>query len=309
MRNVRLEGFQVPPLQDLADPRQVDVAGVSTRYYDMGSGSETVVFVCGGNFGSTESATSAYSWNLNAGALAQTNRVILFDKLGQGYTHAPLRDEDYTMGAVVRHICGLLDVLGLKSVHLVGHSRGGFAATRVALERPDLIKTLTIVSSGTLSPGVGTNEVVLAAPPYPSPSREAARWVYENCCFKPQSVTEEWIDAVMDVLRQPSYLEGVDKLIRQQLGLRLFQPDLERMKRETLSWLGEGRLQRPTQIIWGFNDRTAVHERGLQLFNMLSAHERRVTFNLLNEAGHYPFRERPERFNALLSAFVAQYKS
>ncbi|MFM0700679.1 alpha/beta fold hydrolase [Paraburkholderia sediminicola] len=293
----------------LPEPRDIDVGGVRTRYYDIGTGPETIAFVYGGNFGSSESASSAYAWNLNVRPLAARHRVIAFDKLGQGYTEAPRRDEDYTMAAVVDHICQLLDTLKPGPVHLVGHSRGGFASARVTLERPDLVRSLTIVSSGTLSPGVGTNEVVLAAPPYPPFSRESARWVYENYCYQASTVTDEWLDQVMDVLQQPSYLAGVRKMTTDQLGVRVFLPALARMKRETLRWIDEGRLQRPVQLVWGANDRTVVMDRGIELFNMIAAHERRVTLNVFNESGHFPYREHPARFNALLDQFVNQYKA
>jgi 2-hydroxy-6-oxonona-2,4-dienedioate hydrolase len=293
----------------LPEPRNINIAGVDTRYYDIGEGPETIVFVYGGNFGSAESASSAYAWNLNVHALAERHRVIAFDKLGQGYTGAPLRDTDYTMAAVVNHICQLLDALDLSPVHIVGHSRGGFASARVTLERPDLVRSLTIVSSGTLSPGVGTNEVVLAAPPHPPLSRESARWVYENYCYRASTVTDEWIDEVMDVLKHPGYLAAVRKMAEEQLGVRVFLPELARMKRETLRWIDEGRLQRPVQLIWGANDKTVVMDRGIELFNMIAAHERRVTLNVFNESGHFPYREHPARFNALLDRFVTQYKS
>lgn len=288
--------------------KYIDVAGVKTAYHDAGEGPETVLFVYGGNFGGAEASSSAAVWNLNFGPLAQKYRVIAFDKLGQGYTGVPLRDDDYTMAAVVAHARDFIRAMKLPPVHIVGHSRGGFASARLTLEHPELVRSLSIVSSGTLSPGVGTNEVTLASPPFPPFTRESARWVYENYCYKPETVTEAWLDVVMDVLSQPVYREGVKKMVEEKLGVRLFLPDLARYKRETLHWINEGRLQRPTQIVWGFNDRTVVAERGVEMFNMISAHERRTTLNIFNEAGHFVYREHPERFNALLDGFVQLYR-
>lgn len=287
-------------------PRQfVDVGGIRTAYHDLGGGAETIVFIYGGNFGGAEASSSAAVWSMNAVPLSAKYRVVVPDKIGQGYTGVPQRDEDYVMSRVVRHIADFIRVKELAPVHIVGHSRGGFASARVAMEFPELVRSLTIVSSGTLSPGVGTNEVTLANPPYKPFTRESARWVYENYCHKPETVTEEWIDVVMDVLAQPEYRKGVTKMVDERLGARLFLPDLARYKRETLAWINEGRLQRPTQIIWGFNDRTVVAERGVEMFNMISAHERCTTLNLVNEAGHFVYREHPQRFNALLDGFVA----
>jgi pimeloyl-ACP methyl ester carboxylesterase len=167
------------------------------------------------------------------------------------------------------------------------------------------VKSLTVVNSGTLSPGVGTNEVVLAKPPYPAGTRECVRWVYQNYSFNPDIVTDEWVDAVMHTLSLPKYQESVRKLGAEKLNTKLFLPELAREKRETLQWINEGRLQRPVQVIWGFDDRTAVIDRGIELYNMFAKHERRALFHVINQSGHFPFREHPERFNALLGRFVS----
>ena len=292
----------------LPDPKWVDVSGVDTRYFELGAG-RPIVFIYGGNFGSADSASSAPIWKLNLLPLSEKYRVIAFDKLGQGHTGNPLRDDDYTMAAVVRHAAGFLDALGLDGVHLVGHSRGGYAATRIALEHPQRVKSLTIVNSGTLSPRVGTNDVVLSAGPHPPFSREGARWIYERYSFDKTAVTDEWIDTSYEVLNLPKYRESVRKMEEERLKTRLFFPSLARDKRETMGWLAEGRLQRPTQIVWSLNDKTTSFEGGLDLMQIVSAHERRTSFHLFNESGHFPYREHPERFNALVDGFVAQYSA
>jgi len=289
--------------QGLPAGEWIDVSGTRTKYYDRGSG-ETIVFIYGGNFGTSDSASSAYTWSLNFAPLARRFRVVCFDKLGQGFTDNPPND-DYTMRAVVRHARDFIRALNGPPVHLVGHSRGGYAAVRVALEEHDLVKSVTIVNSGTLSPGVGTNEVVLSRPPFPRGSRECVRWVYANYSFSPAIVTEEWVDVVMETLALPKYQESVRKMEGEKLATKLFLPELARQKRETLQWLAEGRLQRPVQVVWGFNDRTAVIERGVEMFQLIAAHERRAQFHVINQSGHFPFREHPDRFNHLLAGFVA----
>ena len=287
----------------MPEGRWLDVDAIRTRYHDAGSG-DPIVFVYGGNFGTGDSASSAYTWNLQLAPLAARHRVIAFDKLGQGFTDNP-RNDDYTMQAVVQHAAGFLRALKLPPVHLVGHSRGGYAAVRLALEHHELVRSVTVVNSGTLSPGVGTNEVVLSRPPYPRGSRECVRWVYQNYSFSPGLVTDDWVDAVMETLALPKYRESVRKMEEEKLSTRLFLPQLAREKRETLQWLADGRLQRPVQVVWGFDDRTAVIERGIELFQLIARHEPRAQFHVINQSGHFPFREHPERFNALLSRFVS----
>lgn len=287
----------------MPEARTIDVGGVATRYYEAGAG-EPIVFIYGGNFGTSDSASNAYTWNLNLLPLSDRFRTIAFDKLGQGFTDNPPND-DYTMAAVVDHAARFIEALKLPPCHLVGHSRGGFAATRLTLEHQHLVRSLTIVNSGTLSPGVGTNDVVLSRPPYPTFTRECARWIYENYSFDPAVVTDDWMDAVFEVLSLPKYRESVRKMEDEHLRISMFAPRLAQLKRETLVWLDEGRLQRPTQVVWGFNDRTIAVEGGIELFHMLAARERRTQLHVINESGHFPFREHPARFNALLARFVA----
>jgi 2-hydroxy-6-oxo-6-(2'-carboxyphenyl)-hexa-2,4-dienoate hydrolase len=60
---------------------------------------------------------------LNFDGLAELFHVFAVDKIGQGFTDNPKRDEDYTMAAVVQHAYGFLRTLGLRK----RSSRGAFA--------------------------------------------------------------------------------------------------------------------------------------------------------------------------------------
>jgi 2-hydroxy-6-oxonona-2,4-dienedioate hydrolase len=283
--------------------KTIDVDGVETFYHVAGAG-EPIVFVYGGNFGAADFASSARIWDLNFAPLSRRHQVIAFDKLGQGFSGNPKRDDDYTMSAVVRHAADFIAKLKLPPVHIVGHSRGGFAVVRLAIDYPHLVRSVTVVSSGTLSPRVGANEITLSACPYPPFTRKSARWVYERSCYSAKSVTDEWVDPVYEVLQLPKYRESVKKIVDEQLGTKVFLPELAKCKRELFNWLREGRLQRPTQIIFGNNDPTAATEGAFDLFDMIGAHQRKTQVHIINQAGHFGYREHPERFNALLDGFV-----
>ena len=61
----------------------------------------------------------------------------------------------YTLSDMAADTVGLLDALGLGSVHLVGASLGGFVAQTVAIEHPDRVRSLTSIMSTTGAPAVG----------------------------------------------------------------------------------------------------------------------------------------------------------
>jgi 2-hydroxy-6-oxonona-2,4-dienedioate hydrolase len=284
-------------------PKWIEADGVSTCYFEAGSG-EPVVLVHGGNMGAPEASVSAACWLYNIEPLSKHFHVVALDRLGQGYTEAPLRDEDYTMAASARHAAAFIKALGLPPVHLVGHSRGAYIAVRIALEHPELVRSVTIVSSGTLMPLIGTNENALMPCPLPTPSREAVHWVHRAYSFNPDCVTDDWVDMSYASVVLPEYQRGVRKMADEGLRNSLFVPALQKQKRETINAIREGHLQRPVQIFWGYNDRTATYEGGPELFRMIAPHERRTALHMLNEAGHFVFAEQPAQFNALLTRFI-----
>jgi pimeloyl-ACP methyl ester carboxylesterase len=75
----------------------------------------------------------------------------------------------YALADLADDTVGLLDELGLDSVHLVGASMGGMIAQLVAIRHPDRVRSLTSIMSTTGEAGVGAPSEagagVLFAPP------------------------------------------------------------------------------------------------------------------------------------------------
>jgi pimeloyl-ACP methyl ester carboxylesterase len=281
----------------------VDADGVRTHYYEKGKG-PVVVLVHGGNMGSKEASGNSWTWSRNFDTLAQRFRVIAVDKLGQGYTGNPKRDADYTMDATAAHLAAFLRKLKIVDAHLVGHSRGAYTVTRTTLDNPDLAASCTVVDSNSTAPGVGMNEVVLAGPPHPPLGRECQRWVLERYSYGHEHIDDDWLDVLMDIGRQPKYKVAVDKMETQGLKGRVFLPSLHHGREEIYARLREVGMRRPTMIMWGYNDPTALLEQGHRLYDLIAATERRAYMHILNRAGHFSMREQPEQFNEVLTGFI-----
>ncbi len=286
----------------LTDPRYVDVDGIRTRYFEKGEG-EPLVLVHGGHMG-TFAADLADDWDLNFDVLSRHYRVYALDKLGMGFTDNPKTDDGYTIQAQTDHVSRFMETLGIGPAHLCGHSRGGYLVTRLALQHPEQCRSCIIVDSGTLSPGAGRNEIVHADPPLPLRSRECHRWVFERYSYSPACVTEGWLDVAVEAAHTPKYEEAVRKMSDEGLLATKFLPDLQRDQEETLRWLLDRGLQRPTLMLWGYNDPTAPLSQGMALMEFLTAKERRTYLHIFNEAGHFCYREHPDAFNAAVRAFT-----
>jgi pimeloyl-ACP methyl ester carboxylesterase len=295
----------------MAEGCWLSAAGINTWWTSRGEGESPMVLVHGGNFGPPNmgGGLNAMYWDSTLERLGRSMHVIAYDRPGNGYTDYPPTSEQHTMSFVVEHLIDVLQKLDLGPVHLLGHSRGGYVATRAALLRQDLVKSLTIVTSGTLSPALGMTAVVLAHNPHPSGTSEAWRWVLERYSYDTAHVTAEWVEHSVSLMNADRFQVGVRRISDERLLERLFYPQLASEKRETLQWLKEGRLQRPVQLIWSLTDRTVPLENGHELFRLVARHESRVTMSVADKSGHFPFREVPDWFDATLRAFVSEVEA
>jgi 2-hydroxy-6-oxo-6-(2'-carboxyphenyl)-hexa-2,4-dienoate hydrolase len=289
--------FGVP----LSNEKFVDIDGIRTRYFDKGRG-ETILLLHGSFFGEPFSSDCAANWSRNFEGLAQSARVIALDRLGQGYTDNPKRIEDYTMKAVGRHVRDFVKTLGLRPVHIVGHSRGGYVACRATLDYPEMVKTCTIIDSGTLAPGTTPMHEIMAGAPKPNLTKESQRWVLQRYSFGHDHVDDEWVGALATVAALPKSKEAA-KLVETSD----YAADLQREKTETFGLIKTRGMGKPTLVIWALNDPTAVIERGHTLFKAIAEKEPRAEMHVFNKSGHFVYREYPDEFNALLKSWVSQH--
>ena len=91
------------------------------------------------------SGASGASWGTVAGALAGHHHVIRVDLPGCGQSPPA---SSYDVPEQAGRVAVLLDGLGLQHVTLAGHSSGGYVATALAEQRPDLAGSLALISTG-----------------------------------------------------------------------------------------------------------------------------------------------------------------
>ena len=80
-----------------------------------------------------------------ADSLSANHRVIVLDQRGFGES-AKLSDPARYGRAMVDDVIGLLDQLGIRRAHLVGHSMGALIAAVAAVRHPDRVASATLVA-------------------------------------------------------------------------------------------------------------------------------------------------------------------
>jgi 2-hydroxy-6-oxonona-2,4-dienedioate hydrolase len=286
----------------------IDVAGVRTRYYVGGSGDD-LLLIHGGHYGFSDSLDM---WSLQLEALATRFRVYAPDRLGQGWTDNPRADRDYTFDAAFDHLVSWIEAVGIRRAHVVGHSRAGLFATWLALQRPELVQTLTIVDSRTLSPvdpRFPFNETYRAACKAAcaaTPTRATVRVEPEANSYSTAHVTDAFVDRLLEIYQLPKTEQAQRTMEATEEAL--FLPNIERRRDEALARIDAEGLSMPTLVVWGVNDPTAQFGLGLELFGRIAARTRDLALHAFNEAGHYSFREKPDEFNALIGSFCGSHR-
>ena len=283
----------------IKDAKYVDVNGIRTRYFEAGAG-EPVVLIHGGSYGFY---ATAMDWGTVFDELAESFRVVAFDKIGQGYTDNPRSDSDYYIASTFDHAYEFVRALGLKSVHVAGHSRGAYPAARLALEHPDLVRSLIIVDSGTMMwthntwyGGVEREAAKI------SDLRERLKYTLAANCYSREHVTGEWIDDVVAVYNLPKCQEASAK---HASIFSEFEDDLGRWQADFHGRVKAGDLKAPVFIIWGYNDPSSpLQTVGLRVMDLFFPNVPDTQMHVLNRAGHYCYRDQPNEFVQAVAGFA-----
>lgn len=85
-------------------------------------------------------------WDPLAAALAADFRVIVYDLRGRGDSDKPARG--YSLADHARDLAGVLDHLGVRRAHVIGHSLGAHIGVWFAAHHPERLDKLVLVDGG-----------------------------------------------------------------------------------------------------------------------------------------------------------------
>ena len=258
---------------------------------------------------------AATNWTDLMAELAPDFDCAAVDLPGSGFSPPPKRGAGYSVTAHAGVVARLIETLGAGPVHLVGNSMGGAVAVRVAARRPDLVRTLTLISPAL--PDLKVRGSVAHFPVLALPfvgewlvRRYAARYPVENrvygvfatCFYDPARVHPDRIALEIEALRRRDGLSyDATSLARaaRTLVCETLRP------RPVSLWREAGQVTAPSLVTFGSHDRL-VNPR---LAARAASTFRDALVAVLPETGHLAQMERPALVAALLREMVDQTRA
>ncbi|MFH1068760.1 MAG: proline iminopeptidase-family hydrolase [Candidatus Glassbacteria bacterium] len=118
----------------------VEVTGGRVWYRVVGSGTETPLLLLHGGPG----VPSYYLKPL--ARLSDERPVVLYDQLGAGHSDHPADSSLWRVDRFVEELQQVRDALGLREIHLLGHSWGAMLAAEYMLTNPKGVRSLILAS-------------------------------------------------------------------------------------------------------------------------------------------------------------------
>jgi len=293
---------QMPVVKTLGKwkDRHMDVLGVKTHFIEAGQG-ETLMLVHGGGLFSC----AEINWEFVIEPLAQQFHVIAADQIGFGYT--PIPHKDYSLKARGDHLITFLETLNERKVHLVGNSHGGWLVTYISVKRPDLVKKLVVVNSGSASspltrdsPGIEKEfPTIFDKSSYTTPpTMESVREALMKNTYRKELVTIERVKKAYEI--------AVRNFETHKLRTEHTETSIE-ARNQNASIDGKhiseytNQLKMPVLLIWGRHDEGVARlENGLRLLNRIPGAE----MHIFDFAKHLPMVDQSERFVSVVTNFL-----
>ena len=260
----------------------VNLDGLNLRYLESGKGKKKhLVFIHG-------LGSAADRWMKIPDELSSEFHSIAIDLPGFGESEKP-KKMDYTIDQFRKIIVSFLKEISIyeEETSLIGHSLGGYIASEIAIQNQDSIKKLVLIdSSGMLKKPTPVLEEYFEAAM--NPTEDNVRKAFEKMVADPKRIPKTLVDGFIRRINLPNAKYAFESTL----------------VNSATTQIGLNRLRKinpiPTLILWGVHDKVIPLEHSK--FFKESIDDSRL--EIVADAGHAPFAEKPDQVRKLLSDFL-----
>jgi pimeloyl-ACP methyl ester carboxylesterase len=272
--------------------RRLEVDGRSVGVIDTGGDGPPLLFIhgLGGIW---------QNWLLNLPVFMRTHRCVAVDLPGFGLSE---ESDDCSIPGFARTVDRVCGQLGIEHPAVIGNSMGGFVGAELAVRYPERVSKLVLVAAAGLSTEYLAREPLLAgarifmaltartglrgAPVVKRP--RLRRLALQAVARYPERLSAALANELVQGANAPGFMDAFEALMTYSFRDRL------------------ARIEVPTLIVWGRNDMLVPVSDAEMYEHLIGDNAHHVIFE---DTGHLPMLERPSRFNALLSSFLAGERS
>ena len=311
--------------------RFATVDAYKTHYIEAGEeNSERLLLVHGG---SNDVGMDSYRWYPSIVPLGKQFHVYAIDELGHGQTDPPRNLDDLGHVRVrAEHVIGFIEALDLAPVNLVGQSQGGWIVAYITIKRPDLVKKLVLIDSGSAAgsgiPKAGEGRQVIEVDGQEVEVDGSGELPYFKDVFEPGTmIFKEGIATTREGLRKlaqttlyhkdrvaEEYLDHLTELSARWNGLYTKHMGKEYWEKNGIAGANEmyyfdgahirdhvHKISVPTLVIWGRNSNKGL-DPGFELYKSIP----NAQMHILDKADHFVWVDQPEDFNSLVTWFLGK---
>lgn len=266
---------------------KITANGSELYYEEQGSGAQTIVFAHSMLF-------SCRMFDAQVEALKDRYRCLSFDFRGQG--RSEVTEDGYDLETLYQDTIEVIESLGNPPVHFLGFSMGGMVGLRLAIRRPELLRSLILVDT--------TAELE-----EPDMRRKAKLLNFVTRCLGPRAT----VGQVMPLFFSDSFLKdparqdqveewrghfvandriGVTRAVKGVISRQAVAAELHK-------------IDLPTLILNGEEDLATTMEKSLKMHDAING----SLLVTIPRSGHMTPVEEPAAVNAALEEFLAGLKA
>jgi aminoacrylate hydrolase len=263
------------------DTHMVDVDGIQIAYREIGEGSPVLLLSGLGGAGR--------GWGDQVDRFADRYRTIVPDHRGTGDSSKPA--DGYTIPALAADMAGLVRHLDTGPVHVVGSSTGGALAQLMALDHPDTVRSMVLVSSWAgpdayFERQFAVRKAILESQGVSAYSTASALFLFAPAFARssPDQV-QSWVDSVSARPSDASIMaKRIDMIVAHDSRDRL------------------GDLDVPCLVLVGADDICTPVGLSEELAGLIPGAELQIV-----AGGHLIYKERPAAFFDAVSRFISSH--
>jgi pimeloyl-ACP methyl ester carboxylesterase len=215
------------------------------------------------------------NWSNQIPVFSRTHRVIAVDLRGHGRTNNP--STALSQAVFATDVINLLEKLQVPQTHLIGFSMGGMTALRIALNAPQLVKSLILCSTG-----------------YYVSERSRTLFAQNIDPFTLENLDSEWVE----------FYRTIHRASGENSWKRLVKQLTESPKHHKLSLPQLATIHAPTLLIVGDRDPYGFTQQAMEMHSAIAD----SALAILPDTGHMIPTKNAKVFNEMVLRFLAKHK-